>query len=99
MPTRGPVGHTMIMNFFEALEVANQKEQLVGKLRINGATLDEIIIAPSDAEEYQEFIKIYTNTLDAQKSIAPYIESDVTILGVFDKYRIRQEGCLAIDKL
>lgn len=87
------------MKFLEALVVANEKEQLVGKLKMNGATLDEIIIVPSDVEEYQSFIKAYTHTLNAQQSIVPYMESDVIVLGVFDKKRIRQENVLAISEI
>lgn len=87
------------MNFFEALVVANQKEKLVGKLGKNGATLDEVIIAPSNAEAYQRFISSYIDTLDAQKSIAPYIESDVKVLGVFDKIRIRRENVIYISEI
>lgn len=87
------------MKFLEALAVANQKEKLIGKLIKNGATLDEVIIAPSKVEDYQLFIKNYIDTLDAQKSIAPYIESDVSVLGVFDKIRIRQDNALLISEI
>lgn len=87
------------MNFFEALAIANHKEQLVGNLKKNGATLDEIVIAPSDAAEYQEFVKVYVDTLDAQRAIAPYINSDVIVLGVFDKNRIRHNNAIFISKI
>lgn len=88
-----------LMKFFEALVVANQKEKLIGKLIIKGATLDEVIIAPSNAIDYEHFINSYFNTLDAQKSIAPYIESDVKVLGVFDKIRIRQDNAFFISEI
>lgn len=88
-----------LMKFFEALVVANQKEELIGKLIINGATLDEVIIAPSNAIDYQRFITSYIDTLDAQKSIAPYIEADVKVLGVFDKIRIRQDNAFLISEI
>lgn len=88
-----------LMKFYEALVVANQKEELIGKLKIKGATLDEVIIAPSNAIDYQHFINSYFNTLDAQKSIAPYIESDVKVLGVFDKIRIRQANVFLISEI
>ena len=87
------------MKFLEALVVANQKEKLIGRLIKNGATLDEVIIAPSNAEDYQIFIKSYIDTLDAQKSIEPYIESDVNVLGVFDKIRIRQDNAFLISEI
>lgn len=87
------------MNFFEALAVANEREQLIGKKTEKGATLDEIIIAPSNAEEYQNFINAYIDTLDAQLSIIPYMQSDVIVLGVFDKNRIRQDNVIAISKI
>lgn len=87
------------MRFFEALAVANQKEKLIGKLEKNGAILDEVIIAPSNAEDYQHFISSYIDTLDAQKSIVPYIESDVIVVGVFDKLRICQENTIVISEI
>lgn len=87
------------MKFFDALVVANRKAKLVGKLKQNGATLDDVIIAPSNAEDYQCFINSYIDTLDAQKSIAPYIESDVIVLGVFDKIRIRRENALVLSEI
>lgn len=87
------------MRFFEALAVANQKEKLIGKLEKNGAILDEVIIAPSNAEDYQHLISSYIDTLDAQKSIVPYIESDVIVVGVFDKLRIRQENTIVISEI
>lgn len=87
------------MNFIDALITVNQKEKFVGRFSKNGATLDEIIIAPSNAEEYQSFIKTYVDTLDAQQSIEPYINSDLIVLGVFDKMRIRQENVLFISEI
>ena len=87
------------MKFFEALTVVNQKVHLIGKLRQNGAILDEIIIAPSQGEEYDNFIQTYIDSLDAQKSIAPYIQSDVVVLGVFDKSRITHENTLIISEI
>ena len=87
------------MNFNEALEDVNQKKELVGKLQQNGAILDELIIAPSNSEDYRHFIKTYIDTLNAQQAIIPYIQSDVIVLGVFDKKRIYQDNALIISEI
>ena len=94
-----PAAFINSMNFHQSLDVANKKEQLVGHLKKNGAVLDEVIIAPTDDEKYQGFIKAYVDTLDAQRAIAPYIKSDVIVLGVFDKYRIRRDNLLSISEI
>ena len=87
------------MTFTEALHIADSKSHLIRNHIFNGAILDEVIIAPKDKQEYEQFTKIYIQTLDAQKAILPYIQSDLIVLGVFDKYRIRKEGLLIISEI
>lgn len=87
------------MTFIEALNIANQKEALVNRLTSNNATLNEIIIAPTDPDEFAKFKQSYIQTLDAQRSIAPFIKSDLMVLGVFDKLRIKEQGILLIKEL
>lgn len=87
------------MTFVEALNIANQKEDLVNKLISNNAILSEVIIAPTDLAEFEEFKQSYIQTLDAQKAVIPFIKSDLMVLGVFDKHRIKKEGILLIREL
>lgn len=87
------------MTFQEALKVANEKECLVNKLSLNNATLNEVLIAPTDPEEFAIFTQHYQQTLDAQKSIMPFIQSNLIVLGVFDKHRIIHEGIFLTKEL
>lgn len=87
------------MTFVEALNIANQKEALVNRLTSNNAILNEVIIAPTDPNEFAKFKQSYIHTLDAQRSIAPFIKSDLMVLGVFDKLRIKKEGILLMKEL
>lgn len=87
------------MTFKEALSVANTKLELVGKLSMKGAILSEVIIVPSDPHEFTCFKKLYTNSLNAQESIVPFINSDVIVLGVFDKFRIPNEGVFLFSEI
>lgn len=94
-----PCGSNNKMTFKEALAIANQKSNLVGTVNSEGATLDEIIIAPSNPTEFAQFEKLYNETLDAQKSIVPFMQSDLIVLGVFDKYRIRKENIILVSEV
>ena len=87
------------MTFAEAINIANKKESLVNRLTSNNVTLNEIIIAPTDPDEFAKFIQSYIQTLDAQISIVPFIKSDLMVLGVFDKTRIKDEGILLIKEV
>lgn len=79
------------MNFLEAVKIAEANQHLVGK-EWKGATIDEIIIAPTETTLRTEFEKLYVQTLDAQQSIAPFVNSDVEVFAVFDKKRIRTQN-------
>lgn len=82
------------MTFEDALLKAKEKQALVGKHVVKGAVLDEVLIAPVDAVSFEDFKRVYINTLDPYKAIAPYINQDCFIIGVFDKFRIRKENLL-----
>lgn len=87
------------MTFLKALEVANEKSHLVNVLKSHEAVLSEIIIAPSDKIEFEQFKKLYIETLDAQEAVVPFMQSDLIVLGVFDKHRILKEGILLISEI
>ena len=87
------------MTYVEALKLAKQKESLVNQLTSHNAILNEVIIAPTNREEFEKFRAIYCQTLNAQESIMPFILSDLMVLGVFDKHRIKSEGILLIDQI
>lgn len=66
---------------------------MLGK-SLSGASIDELIIAPTDMELRQQFEKLYVSSLDAQIAIKPFIAEDVDVLVVFDKKRIHEQGVL-----
>jgi len=86
------------MTFDDAIIIANERAKMIGSFR-NGARLDEIIIAPTNPGELNAFKLNYISTLNAKTSILPYINSDVSVCGVYDKHRIRLENCLIITEL
>lgn len=79
------------MDFKEALELANNQENLIGK-KYNGATLDEIIIYPTNPQSFQSFERKYIKSMNAQIAIAPYVNEDVRVGCVFDKSKIFSNG-------
>ena len=79
------------MDFISAVKLVKANEHLLGT-KVNGASIDEIIIVPTKEEECKSFLFSYISTLDAQKSIAPFIQSDVEIQAVFDKKKIKTEN-------
>ncbi len=79
------------MKFTEAVKMADKFKHLIGR-KYKGSKLDEIIVVPTDCCELEKFEKMYINTLDAQKSITPFVDSEVRIVAVFDKRQIRQNN-------
>lgn len=86
------------MEFLEAVKLADSKSGLIGQ-KTYGATLDEIIIAPTSINELEAFKNLYVQTLNAQHSILPFMGCDVSVMGVYDKSRIRQIGAVILSDL
>lgn len=83
------------MKFIEAVKKADANKHLVGKV-YKGAVIDEIILAPNDSNECDEFWKSYCISLDAQRSILPFMNSNVDVYIVSDKSKIYQMGLAVI---
>ncbi len=79
------------MNFINAVEIAERNSHLIG-MSYNGGIIDEIVIVPTNLIEFQNFKTEYIKTLNPQRSIASYMESDVEIFAIIDKKRIRTEN-------
>ena len=79
------------MTFKEALELANNNKNIIGK-KINGATIDEIIIHPINGKQLEEFSKSYVQCLNSQKAVLPYMDSDLGVSVVLDKHRISTQS-------
>jgi hypothetical protein len=77
------------MTYKEALELANQKEYLIGQTW-NGARIDDIIIYPSAPELQESYWKGYVDCgYDSKKAVLPYVNMDLSV-GFFDKKRFHQ---------
>jgi len=77
------------MTYKEALELANQKEYLIGQKR-NGVNIDDIVIYPSAPELQESYWKGYVDCgYDSKKAVLPYTNMDLSV-GFFDKKRFHQ---------
>lgn len=79
------------MTYEKAKELVTLNQHLIGQ-KIIGATIDELIIYPTDQNSYDDFIKVYLKTLDGTRAILPYTNQDVEIYCVIDKKRILANG-------
>lgn len=78
------------MNFIEAVRIAEANQHLIGKVW-NGATIEDVIVAPTDTFQWSEFERFYISSLNAQESIVPFMNSDVEVFVVCDRFRIRAQ--------
>lgn len=81
------------MEIKEALDKTNAHKDLLGK-KMNGASIDELIIVPTNIELKRQFEESYIDSLDALAAIKPFTNVDVDIFVVFDKHRIRSQNVI-----
>lgn len=79
------------MDFFKAVKLAKANDHLVGKA-VKGAIIDEIIIMPTNEEEQKAYWQCFTQYLDAQRAIVPFMTSDVEVFALFNKKTIRSDN-------
>lgn len=79
------------MTFEQALQLTNQNRHLIGQT-YRGATLDEIIIFPTNPDSNDVFKQVYISTGNAQHAITPFMAEDVHVAVVADKRRIVNQG-------
>ena len=79
------------MDFLDAVKIAEANQHLIGK-EWKDATIDDIIIVPTNHNQWADFERLYIQTLNAQKAIVPFINSDVDIFVVFNKGHIRTQN-------
>lgn len=75
------------MDINEATILKAKNLHLIGK-KDKGATIDELILIPTNSDLADKFLQIYLRILDGEKAIIPFAGSDVYIVAVFDKKRI-----------
>jgi hypothetical protein len=76
------------MNLEEATELKNNNEHLIGQ-KYRGGTIEELIIRPTNGNEFDAFVKSYLRTMNAELSIQPFLGSDLVVDAVCDREKIR----------
>lgn len=79
------------MKFLDAVKLAEMNSHLIGK-STSGGRIDEIIIYPTDPILYEQFLQEYMSTRNPQNSIVEFINSEVQVGVVIDKFLIEENG-------
>lgn len=86
------------MTFPEALQLVERKKSLIGTTTEKGLLIDLIIIVPTDKEQREKFVRSLMVTRSPQKSIVPFMESDVEVWATNSDY-LYKRGILFFDVL
>lgn len=86
------------MTFTEALQLVERKKNLIGTTTEKGLLIDLIIIVPTDKELREKFVRSLMVTRSPQKTIVPFMESDVEVWATNSDYLYKQ-GILFYDVL
>lgn len=76
------------MKYQEAQEVIKSHSHLIGKINEKGFVINELIIVPQDENKRNRYIQSYIQTKDAQRSIEPYINEELSVWAIDTKYLI-----------
>ncbi|OAD45605.1 hypothetical protein [Polaribacter atrinae] len=79
------------MTYQEAQKLKTNNSHIVG-LKFNEEVIEEIIIRPTSFDQFQEFLKIYSDTLDAEESILGFTNEDLIVSVVFNKVESLESG-------
>lgn len=86
------------MTFTEALQLVERKKSLIGSKTEKGLLIDLIIIVPADKDLREKFVRSLMVTRSPQKTIVPFMESDVEVWATNSDYLYKQ-GILFYDVL
>ena len=86
------------MNLIDATELKNKNEHLIGQ-KYRGDTIDEIIIRPKNDEELDIFMKSYIRSLNAEKSLQPFLNSDLHVFVVCEKDKIKTSSFIFMTEI
>lgn len=81
------------MNLIEATELKNKNKHLIGQ-QYKGGTIDEIIIRPNNDKELEFFMKSYLRTMNAEKSLQPFLNSDLQVFVVFNIAEMKKSSVI-----
>ena len=85
------------MNFYDAVKIAQNNKHLIGK-KLKGVTIDDIIIAPTNAHSQEKFQQLYVQTLNPYESITPFMNEDVEVF-VINKELIKAPGAFMAESI
>lgn len=86
------------MNFLDAEKLREMNSHLIGK-STSGGRIDEVIIYPTNPIIHELFFQEYITTQDPQNSIAEFINFDVQVGVVIDKFLIEENGVFHYSEL
>ena len=75
------------MTYKEAIKVVKENSHIIGK-KVRDVQIDDVIIYPRDEQSYDSFINNYIRTFDWEKSLIPFLGSDMGIRCILDRHRI-----------
>jgi hypothetical protein len=81
------------MEFAKADDLKRKNQHLIGK-QYKGATIDELILFPTDIKLSKDYLNIYMQIKDGEQAIKPFSGVDVDVVAVFDKSTIDAQGFL-----
>lgn len=74
------------MKYKEAQEVIRKYSHLIGKVNEKGFVINELIIVPQDENKRNRYIQSYIQTRDANYSIEPYINDELSVWAIDTKH-------------
>lgn len=78
------------MTFTQALQLIERKKNLIGSKTDKGLLIDLILVVPTDTNLRDQFIDNLMITRSPQKSIVPFIGSDVEVWATNSEYLYKQ---------
>ncbi len=76
------------MKYQEAQEVIKNNSHLIGKINERGFVINELIMVPKDENKRNRYIQSYIQTKDANRSIKPYINEELSVWAIDTKHLI-----------
>jgi hypothetical protein len=71
------------MTFKEAQALAKKNQNLIGEENSDGRVIEYVIPAPSDKRYLGIFLDSFKLTHDLDESIFPFINEDMTVVGLY----------------
>lgn len=74
------------MTFQEALQLIEDRKELLGTVTEKGVLINLLLVVPTDAQQRQDFFNRLMFSHNPQQAIAPFIGSDVEVLATNADY-------------